>query len=348
VLLWHYVVVLLRSQDAGWWTRAGTLLWSGVDLFFVLSGFLIGGILIDARGSDAFFRTFYTRRFYRILPLYFVLLALFFIARITFAGIASGEWLFRGAYPWWAYASFTQNFLAARGGPGGHFLDVTWSLAVEEQFYLTVPLLIYFAPPRHLLRVVIVLFFLVFVARIYIYQRFGWFASYVLMPARADALTLGIIGAIIVRSQQSVAWLKSHAAVLRMALFVAAGGAAAMLLLRIGITNRGMAYGGFTWLAAGYLALLLYIVIVPEARLAGLMQLRPLRALGVVAYFVYMFHQCVMGLVFGLVANHEPGLRTTADAGLVLLSLIVTLSLAALSWRWFEKPLIRLGHQTTY
>ena len=349
VLVYHYLIVISRIPRLAGVVRAGSLAWSGVDLFFVLSGFLIGGILIDAKGSPSFFRTFYIRRFYRILPLYFLLLILFWIARASLTSFPTRAWLFDGSYPWYAYLTFTQNFFAAKGGPGAHFIDVTWSLAVEEQFYLTVPLLIYFVPARYLMRVVVALLVVVFFARIVIYESFGWVASYVLTPARADALLLGIIGAILVRNEASVAWLESRATFLRAALGVAAAGIIAMLFLRIDISSPEMAYGGFTWLAASYLALLLYVVVVaPKGFVAGLTRFRPLRALGVVAYFVYMFHECVLGMVFGAIGHRNPGIRTAEDALLVLLSLAVTFSLAALSWRYFEKPLIRRGHRATY
>ena len=80
VLLWHYLQNLLRDElgpAAVQLKRALALSWSGVDLFFVLSGFLIAGLLLDHRGSERYFRTFYIRRVCRIFPLYYAHLALF-------------------------------------------------------------------------------------------------------------------------------------------------------------------------------------------------------------------------------------------------------------------------------
>ena len=116
--------------------------WSGVDLFFVLSGFLIGGILFDARDATNYFKVFYMRRFYRILPLYGAIclstVAIFYVHLSTHA------WLFdRAKIPWYAYLTFGQNFWIVTFRTLGNWpLAVTWSLAVEEQFYLTLPFVI--------------------------------------------------------------------------------------------------------------------------------------------------------------------------------------------------------------
>src|SRR5580658_7786517 len=124
--------------------RATCLGWSGVDLFFVLSGFLIGGILLDARESSNYFRVFYRRRAFRILPLYFAFLALVFLPVH-----------FQSDIPWRACIFFYQNFwMALHNRLGEYTLNPTWSLAVEEQFYLTLPVLIYFVRPRRLIWIV--------------------------------------------------------------------------------------------------------------------------------------------------------------------------------------------------
>jgi peptidoglycan/LPS O-acetylase OafA/YrhL len=152
VLLWHYVAMPLTHQPGGGLNFVRQILgvcWSGVDLFFVLSGFLLGGILIENRNSPNYFRTFYLRRASRIFPLYYAWL---------FAVVCAGYFLgsgklfpvFAGFGSFWPFFTYTQNItqVLVPNTEGGAVLGVTWSLAVEEQFYLILPFIIYFVTPK--------------------------------------------------------------------------------------------------------------------------------------------------------------------------------------------------------
>src|SRR5271169_5821010 len=122
--------------------------WMGVDLFFVLSGFLITGILLDTKPSKDYFRNFYARRCLRIWPLYYsVLLFMFVIVPLVRPQDAAG--IFHKSSPWWSYLFFFQNFLVAFPTSSVGPLGVSWSLAVEELFYLVWPLFVrYFSNSR--------------------------------------------------------------------------------------------------------------------------------------------------------------------------------------------------------
>jgi peptidoglycan/LPS O-acetylase OafA/YrhL len=123
-----------------------SFLLSGVDLFFVLSGFLIGGILMDHRQSHRYFSTFYLRRICRILPVYLLLIGSF--STILLLGLPQripqlAMWLFHDNMPIWSFATFTQNIqMALAGKQVSGWAGITWSLAVEEQFYLVWPLIL--------------------------------------------------------------------------------------------------------------------------------------------------------------------------------------------------------------
>ena len=113
--------------------------WAGVDLFFVLSGFLITRILLKSRNSPRYFTNFYARRILRIWPVYFgILLFVFASERYRLLGDSATSW-------WWiSLATFTQNFYIGAYGWNAlpDWLGPTWSLGIEEQFYLIWPLLV--------------------------------------------------------------------------------------------------------------------------------------------------------------------------------------------------------------
>lgn len=138
VLVWHYVTNAIDPALFGGGARVlqmvTSMTWSGVDLFFVLSGFLIGRILIAHRDSAHYFSAFYIRRCLRIFPAYYLVLGL--IAMLGMSPLAAQlPWLMDDLKPAWSYAAYLQNFFMGDGF-GGNALSVTWSLAVEEQFYL--------------------------------------------------------------------------------------------------------------------------------------------------------------------------------------------------------------------
>jgi peptidoglycan/LPS O-acetylase OafA/YrhL len=118
--------------------------WSGVDIFFVLSGFLIGGIILDIGKADNFFRVFYLRRALRILPVAFLAIAFSYLIIPLF----NLTFLWYSQVPPYAYVFFVNNFWTASGLHGYQPLDPLWSLAIEEQFYLIAPAFILSVGPR--------------------------------------------------------------------------------------------------------------------------------------------------------------------------------------------------------
>lgn len=127
-------VVLFHSHPrlTGTWVYGASLWgWVGVNLFFVLSGFLITSILLESRAKPHYFRNFYGRRVLRIWPVYVLLLALVYLQAPWFVGPSIGEAI-RTA-PWWAYIFFLQNLFHLSLPPA---IGPTWSLAIEEQYYV--------------------------------------------------------------------------------------------------------------------------------------------------------------------------------------------------------------------
>jgi peptidoglycan/LPS O-acetylase OafA/YrhL len=117
--------------------------WAGVNLFFVLSGFLITSILLEARDKPHYFRNFYARRALRIWPVYLLVLAICYANAPWFVGLPVVEAI--KAAPWWAYLLFLQNLFHLVLPPA---IGQTWSLAIEEQYYFVwAPVVRFLRPP---------------------------------------------------------------------------------------------------------------------------------------------------------------------------------------------------------
>ena len=355
VLLWHCVggALDLEQDWALWVLNSLNLAWTGVDLFFVLSGFLIGGIMLDHCNSPNFFKVFYARRTLRIFPIYYVLVLVYVLALA--GGLArhcpAVQPMLEPQAPLWSYFTFTQNFVFAHSGNGGApWLQVTWSLAVEEQFYLCLPFVIFTVPRARLGQVLTGLIFAVPLLRFMLYDlppRPG-FAGYLLMPARADALLLGALGAWLVRHEPTRRWLSAHVGLLYAALAVLFLGTAALHQLRIDYISLGMLTWGYTWIALFYCCLMLVAIHEKRGLVTCVTRNGALRYLGRISYGVYLLHQVVHGLAHGLILNQAPILRTWTDALVTVLAIVGTLALAALSWHRFEQPLVELGHSLKY
>ena len=357
VVFHHYLSGRLRpigNPIADFINRASTLSWSGVDLFFVLSGFLIGGILLDQRHTEHYFKTFYLRRACRIFPLYFLWLILFIILDRMFSSSFHQHWqsdIFYARYPNWAYALFLQNFfIAQRQLFGPHWLGTTWSLAIEEQFYLLAPLLMRFLPLRKLPYVLVSIILLVPLLRLYSYLYHPTLFVYVLLPYRADALLMGVLCAYGVRHERLNGWLQKHRGHLSPALMVLLVGMIYLSRDRINPRNSfEMVFLGYSWLPLFYTCLLLIVITAREGIIARVMRLSPLRNLGIIAYGVFLIHLAMDGLAHGLISGKDfSAIHDLSDGAVTLLAFLVTLILAAFSWHFFEKPIIRWGHSFSY
>jgi peptidoglycan/LPS O-acetylase OafA/YrhL len=356
VLACHYLPIEVATRHGSLVAYLKVLLgfgWSGVDLFFVLSGFLIGGILIDARESENFFGVFYTRRFFRIVPIYSVILLLFPLADFAVRSIRPGGfyWLFANPMPWFSYATFTQNFwMAFHNSEGGNFLAPTWSLAIEEQFYLTLPLLIRLLPRRKLMTWLPVIICCVPVLRtvLLLHWRPNVMAELTLTPCRADALLMGVLAAAVVRDDEWRERISRHSRHFRGLLIALLAGVALLVRTAPGISFPPMRSFGFTWLALFYVGVLLFAVTQRESWLSRRLRNRWLMWLGSIAYGLYLIHQPVQGLIYGFFGGRAPVIQQWNDVKFALISLVVTIFIARVSWLYFERPLVEVGHRWHY
>ncbi len=273
---------------------SGQLTWSGVDLFFVLSGFLIGGILLDARNSPNYFKTFYIRRAYRIFPLYYAVITLFLFRHLPFhimpGSIGDHSPL---TVPALAYLTLTQNFwMIPLGWFGPLAMTATWSLAVEEQFYLTAPLLIRKISPRRLVAALVSVIVAAPLLRILLHYKLphGDFACYVLMPCRADALCLGVLCAFLVRNPKFWQQLCANRKALSCAAGVLFAGMAWMTYRGYEPFSPPMNTLGYSWVALFYTSCLLLAISTTTGWFQRLLRNRGLKALGMIAYCTYLIH----------------------------------------------------------
>lgn len=357
VLLYHYFAGLARvsapeGSALAYLSVLPRLAWSGVDLFFVLSGFLIGGILLDVRESPNYFKTFYARRFYRIVPLYFVMCTLLLLGTYLNIGerIAGLRLLYGNPIPWYILATFTQNYWLSLNFDRSPLMGVTWSLAVEEQFYITLPLLIRYVRRTSLPYVVGLIILAAPLFRLWVFLAHPeWkMAAYGFTPGRIDALLFGVVAALLVRNDRAWTLLVKRRRALYVAFAVLCVGMAVLTLSKADSRTLLLTVPGYSWVGLFYLCLLLIALTRRVKILNRLLRTRVLMGFGTIAYATYLFHLPVLYACFGLIQGDKPRLNNLPDAAIILLALAITLALAKLSWHYFEQPLVRRGHTHLY
>lgn len=173
--------------------------WCGVDLFFVISGFLITGILLKSKDDEGYFFNFYMRRILRIWPLYFAFLLLMLVLLPGLAPSAVAKSV-QSAHPVWAFPLFLQNLLVHNKIVGP--LGVTWSLAIEEQFYMVWPFFVWKLSRPTLKRVLIAILIAEPVLRIFLTHV----NQYMNTLTRLDGLAVGCLLALWYQSYDRAIW----------------------------------------------------------------------------------------------------------------------------------------------
>jgi peptidoglycan/LPS O-acetylase OafA/YrhL len=355
VILCHYVGNAEHAPLGIWLHRilaAFTAGWSGVDLFFVLSGFLIGGILLEVRESANYFRAFYIRRVFRILPIYYLWTLLFggvVICAVTlFPGRLAVTQHDLLRIP--VQLLFLQNIFIGMPHFTWTWFVVTWSLAIEEQYYLLAPPLIRFLSRRAFAAALVATILLAPLLRFMLFRYWApgtYFASF-LMPCRADALAWGMLLALAWRDERFRQRITSSGGFLRLIFVALLLGAGALLWWLSHPVNIVTVTIGYSWLAILYSAALLTAVSQRDSLLARCMRWKWLGWLGGISYCVYILHDAFNFFAHRLLLHAEPQLYNVRGVGVSLFALAVTLVVASLSWRYFEKPLIRRGHTYSY
>jgi peptidoglycan/LPS O-acetylase OafA/YrhL len=336
VLLYHLTFWSNNSMPAvSRITHAALLLtregWIGVDLFFVLSGFLITGILLDQRGSPRYFRTFYTRRALRILPALYALLAIL---------LAQGA---PASFVAWS-ALFCANVAPLWGVPMAY--GPLWSLAVEEHFYFVWPALAAFLSRRTLFAIAMVIVVASPLARALTFPLSDRWSDDRLTWLTTDGLALGAAIAIALRE-----WRPSRRDVARVTIAVAvlvaigfAVGAPFGILSRKNLLGRVLVK---TLLAFGSGALIVGSLLLGTRRHRPWRGPRVLEFLGTISYGLYLIHILAYELGARLLQRFAPSLaapdgRPTPLFARVALGGVLAVGVATLSRFTFEDRFLRL------
>ena len=337
------------------YTRLLSAAWTGVDLFFVLSGFLITGILLDSKGDRRFFTNFYARRALRIFPLYFLVLALFFvICRPLFVAyhVAGYEEISHLQGWLWLYGMNVAQSVHQREmfAPGmfnfGHF----WSLCVEEHFYLAWPIIVFAAGRRTLGRVCFGCVAFSLIARIVLYALgVNAIAGYDLTLCRLDGLAIGSL--IAVRRRATTGDRRAGTT----PWWPIAGWACFAALAVTMVRQKGLWWyttSMITWgiTASGLLAgSIVYAAVTSDP--AGLLRrslgLAPLRFLGRYSYGIYVLHMPLVPIAErfhpgAVLPPSWPGAALGNILGITAVMGTVSVALAVVSYHGFEKHFLKL------
>lgn len=302
------------------------MLWAGVDVFFVISGYLITSILLKSREKPNYFSTFYIRRFLRIFPPYYLLITIVFI----FFEKSNFETIFY-------YYTYLSNFNDAfHYSSAVNSLSPMWSLAIEEQFYLVWPLFIWALGRKGIVWMSVILIILAPVLRfaVAIYAGKHW-PAYFLLPCRADLLAAGSLLAVVQMTATEAKFLKISAqaailAAVSAVIFVVA--AISQNDFRTGANSilfNTLGYSLVMIMATGVVA---YLVPRNNSFIGKFLAFRIFVYLGTISYVLYLVHQLVLIQVSLL---DLPGWLY------VVSSFTITVLIAACSWHFLEAPLQR-------
>jgi len=309
-----------RTSYTGFIARNG---WMGVDLFFVLSGFLITGILLSTKENAGYFRNFYARRCLRIWPLYFAALLFMFVV-VPLLRPSEAQRIFDArSMPWWSYLVFLQNFFVPVITGAAGLLAVTWSLAVEEQFYLVWAIVVRFCNESQLRKIAITLICFSPLLRFYLLRRH--FFVYSNTFCRLDGLMAGSLlamlwGSAAFKPQAYVKWAWVVLAIASPLAVITAGRAEALVY-------------SFTSLAS---VALVYLAMCSKQRwFQAVLANRFLVYTGTISFGIYLLEKIPIDAAQSLHLDGHPPIVLPVAA-------LTTYVLAIISWNVLEKPFLKM------
>jgi peptidoglycan/LPS O-acetylase OafA/YrhL len=328
-----------------------------LDTFFILSGFLIGGILLRSKESPNYYKTFYLRRFHRILPLYYCWIAVYMVLYFMVPGWGMNHPTgYSTAFVFGSFLFMCQNFFITIV-ESTYIVSPTWTLAVEEHFYLLAPQAVGRLNRKRLGQVLWGVILIAPVLRIIVLKFLGhgdlWarIATRVWTPCHADALAIGVLLAIAWESEEKRQWLRerSHLMPWGMLLFTAIGS----VLLRMAYTNVPHTYiltAAFAQMAmeCSCLCLMIFVLTRPDSKFSAFLRSDRMRDVGKISYCLYIVHWGVLWLFVRFLLHTEFGGAPWRELLLAPFALAISFVIAKISWKYLEAPLVRRGHQYKY
>jgi peptidoglycan/LPS O-acetylase OafA/YrhL len=321
-----------------------------LDTFFILSGFLIGGILLRIRNAPDYYKAFYRGRALRILPLYYVWVALFcvlfYVARgwgLTPPQGYSG--LFYLASYIFLFQSFFPDIVVS-----AQMLLPTWTLVVEEHFYLIIPICVRRMSTRRLVQLLLaaIVFAPLFRAVLFKYlsHRTGWadLTVYFWPPCRIDALAMGVFLAVVWRDPAMRKWVQAHISPFRLGMFVFSGFAVLLAwmaernLHHSRTLNAGL---GRTTVELACFCLIVFLICRPQSAFGRFLCTDIMRQLGKISYCLYMVHWGVLWMIFRFVLHTRFAEHLWLDFTVAPVALLISIGIASLSWKYIESPLLQ-------
>lgn len=352
VMIFHQTVMDRATPFDGWYYRLTSELSGGVDLFFVLSGFLITGILFDGKGSANYFRNFFARRALRIFPLYYAVLFASLVVLPAFAHAKLSKWGdLSGPQQLW-YWLYLSNWRIGWVGFNHGILDISWSLAIEEQFYLAWPFVVALTGRKTLIKTCLALIVAAFAFRL-LAAGACVMGEKTFTTSRMDTLAIGALIALLARGPGGIA------ALVPAARWIGAGSFATLVASRAAMGQGGPGADhvlhGLGYLATALVCGALLVLVVaakPGSILARGLTGRALVAFGTYSYALYLFHYPIMALIRDLAFRPErfPTLLGSPLPGQLMFYAIATapaLVAAWLSWNLFEKHFLKLKRYFT-
>lgn len=314
---------------------------TGVDLFFVLSGFLITGILLEAKGTPHFLRNFYVRRALRILPLYYAV-----IIGCLITGLITGSAQYSFSNTWW-YLVFLQNFgttfwADSIAGPG-HF----WSLGVEEHFYLFWPFVIMAFSARALPKALLALIAGGILCRVLLLELD--YDVFTFSLCRMDALSVGALLAVLMHQPEQARKVGKFCKMTLIGLFILLAvsypllsGKALPAIQTIKYTVIALAYAGLVGVA---------VAPEPVRWVKFFFSIPALRWCGKYSYAIYVFHPFVFYFVMSRMRHPDDLMRQQPALFVAIeftLCVALTLAVSLASWHLMEKRVLRLKDRFEY